>query len=68
MNSKRNSDSKAQLFWHSKKLLKLTLLDYLKTPTYAPSMLEESQLCQETSNWPEESEEKDSDQLVNIFN
>lgn len=68
MNSKRNSDSKAQLFWPSKRLQKHTLLDYLKTPTYVPSMLEESQSCQETSNWPEESEEKDSDQLVIIFN
>lgn len=61
MISKRNSDSKVQLSWHFKKLLKPTLLDYLKTQTYVQFTPEESPSCPEIFNWPEELEERDFD-------
>merc|ERR1719362_2785706 len=43
MKNPLNSDSRDQLYWLSKKQLKHTWSDYSKTPTYAPSTLEELQ-------------------------
>ncbi|ODM86796.1 histone H3 [Orchesella cincta] len=49
--------SRAQQLWLSKKLLKLTWSDFLKTPTCALSTPSVSLLCPRTSNWPDVSEE-----------
>ena len=51
--------SSPALLWLFKKPLRPTWLDSLKTPTCVPSMPREWPSCPRTSNWPEESEERE---------
>ena len=59
--SRTISDSSLQLFSLSRRPLRLTWLDFSRTPTCAPSTPRESPSCQRTCNWPEESEARDPD-------
>ena len=64
MNSILNSDSKPPRWSLFRKHLKPTLLDSLKTPIYAASMLREWPSCQKTFNLQEEFVEKSSDEAL----
>lgn len=63
LSSRTISDSNLQLSSLSKKLQRPTWLDSSKTPTSVPSTPRELPSCQRTCNWPEESEEKDLEDL-----
>merc|ERR1712048_859655 len=61
--SRTTSDSNHLPSSLSKRLLRPTWLDFSKTPTCAPSTPRELPSCQRTCNSPEESEERDLEQL-----
>ena len=67
MNSKQSSDSKVQPFWPFKRLLRPIWLDYSKTRICVLFMPKELRSWQKTSNWPEESEEKDFEFEINLY-
>ena len=51
--SKPTCVSKAALWWHCRRLVKLTWLVFSKIPTCAQSMPSVSPSCQRTFNWPD---------------
>ena len=51
-NSREIFDSRDLLSWLFRKRLRLTLLDSLRTPTFAPSMPSVSPSCPRTFSWP----------------
>ena len=57
--SRLTLDSSPLLSWLSRRLVRPTLLVSLRTPTCVPSTPRESPSCPRTSNWPEESEERE---------